>query len=134
MLFSFLQGAVASLLVAGAVFFSIASGAGEEAVRTTGFVALLGAIVALVLVNRSFSASVFTAIARPNRPMAVIFPVVALVAFITIAFAPARDLFKFSPIAPLEAACAALVGLATLFVLEGLKILEGAAMSGGWRK
>ncbi|HBS35437.1 MAG TPA: cation-translocating P-type ATPase, partial [Parvularcula sp.] len=49
-------------------------------VRTTAFLALLAAIVALVLVNRSFSSSIVRAIARPNRPMAVIFPLVALAA------------------------------------------------------
>lgn len=121
-LFSFVQGAVASLLIAGALLYVSSHGGSEAVVRTTAFLALLAAIVALVLVNRSFSSSIVRAIARPNRPMAVIFPLVALAAAAAVNIEPARTLFRFSAISPAEATVAGLAGFLTLFVLEGLKL------------
>ncbi len=120
--FSLVQGAVASLLVAGAVICASLQGASEATVRTTAFMALLSAIVALVLVNRSFSSSIIRAITRPNRPMAVIFPLVALAAVLAITIEPLRTLFRFSTIGLSEATLAGLSGLGTLLVLEGLKL------------
>ncbi len=124
--FSFLQGAIASLLVGVAVLYSFEGGASAEAVRTTAFLSLLGAIIALVLVNRSFSASVVAAVTRPNRPMAVIFPLVGLLAIVAVAVQPARALFGFSPIGLEVWAVAGLAGLGTLLALECLKILVRA--------
>ena len=120
---SLLQGAVATALVGAATFHAMAIGESEAAVRTTAFIALLGAIAALVLVNRSFSASVTTAILRPNRPIAVIFPLVALLASATIAVEPARTLFKFTSIPITGVMAAALVAVGTLLVLEAIKAL-----------
>lgn len=121
--FSFVQGVVATALIGGVVFYSEASGAGEALVRTTAFLSLLAAIVALVLVNRSFGASIVSAITRPNQPMAVIFPLVALAAMLAVTVEPARALFRFAAIGPAEAALAGLSGLSTLLVLEGLKFI-----------
>lgn len=120
---SLLQGVVATTLVGVAVFHAIASGASEAVMRTTAFIALLGTIAALVLVNRSFSASLATAILRPNRPIAVIFPLVALLATATIAAEPARALFKFAPIPPAGALAAALVAVGSLLILDTAKAL-----------
>jgi Ca2+-transporting ATPase len=128
-LFSFMQGAVASLLIAGAIIYVSTQGASEAVVRTTAFMALLAAIAALVLVNRSFSFSIIRAIARPNRPMAVIFPLVALAAVLAVTIEPVRALLRFAAIGPGEAAVAGLTGLATLIALEGLK-LAGAPEGG----
>lgn len=122
-LFSFLEGAVASVMVAAVVLYSVASGASEKVLRTTAFLSLLGAVTALVLVNRSFSASVTDAIIRPNRPMAIIFPAVVLVAAFILAFEPARTLFGFAAIGLSEASAVAFVALGTLTVTELLKFL-----------
>lgn len=121
-LFSLLEGAVASGLVVAVIAYSHASGASEEAVRTTAFLSLLGAVVALVLVNRSFGASVLDAVLRPNRPMAVIFPAVALLAAFVIAFEPARALFGFAAIGLTQASAAAFVAVGTLMISEALKL------------
>ena len=112
---------LAALLIGGAVFLLAARGAEDPVLRTTAFLSLLSVIFALVLVNRSFSASIFTAITRPNRPMAVIFPLVMLAAVVAVAAEPARALLRFSAIGFPEAGLAALVGLVTLVLLEGLK-------------
>jgi Ca2+-transporting ATPase len=115
------QGAVAFAFVAAAVGFAGARGADDGALRATAFVALVGAVAALVLVNRSFSASIFAAVLRPNRPMAIIFPAVALAAFGAVALAPGRALFKFSAIGLAETAAAAAAAFGVLAVLELLK-------------
>ncbi|MFN3959237.1 MAG: cation-translocating P-type ATPase [Parvularculaceae bacterium] len=134
-LFSLLQGGVAAALIGAVIVHAAAGGASEATVRTTAFVALLGAIAALILINRSFSASVLAAIVRPNRPMAVIFPMTALMAALAISFEPARALFKFTPISASDALSAAAVALGTLAILEFRKFVglrrSGAAKAVG---
>lgn len=122
---SLLQGAVACAFIGAALVYARNVGADEAVLRTTAFLSLLGAIVALVLANRSFSPSLLPAILRPNLPMAVIFPAVTLMAAFVIAFPPARDLFRFAPIGWTEGAIASGVTVSLLLALELLKLLRG---------
>ena len=63
---SLFQGLFASLIVAGVLFVGLRRGMPVDEIRALTFFALVLAIVGLVLINRTFSASVLTALRRPN--------------------------------------------------------------------
>jgi Ca2+-transporting ATPase len=120
-LWSLIQGAL--VLAVTATIFALAPGYGLEAdqVRGLTFAALILCVVALIFVDRSLSASLVTALRRPNRALSVVLPVVAVLLAVTLFWQPARDLFGFASLAPEFLAIPPLAGLAVLVVLEALK-------------
>jgi Ca2+-transporting ATPase len=106
-----------------ATIFALAPGYGlsTDQVRGVTFAALIFGIVALILVDRSRSASILTAITRPNRALAFVLPIVGSLLAVTMAWQPARDLFGFAALTPVALAVPPLAGLAVLLVLEALK-------------
>lgn len=85
---SVVQGGIA-LAILGAILLAFAgAGVAEGELRGTVFFALVGIILSLVLVNRSFSASIVTALLRPNIAFAAVALLVALVLALA-AFVPA---------------------------------------------
>jgi Ca2+-transporting ATPase len=120
-LWSLVQG----LFVLGvtATVFTLAPdyGLATDQVRGLTFASLVFCIVALILVDRSLSSSLVTAIRRPNRALAVVIPIVASLLGVTLLWQPARDLFGFAALEPLFLAVPPLAGLAVLLVLEALK-------------
>ena len=73
MLWSVLQGIFAFGLVAAIYVMAFRRGMPETEVRALAFFSLVTAILALIFVNRSFSASVLTAVSRPNRALKFVF-------------------------------------------------------------
>jgi len=67
---SLLQGTVAFAWVAAVFLFAMLLPVPADEVRTLAFVALVGANIALIFVNRTFSSSLRTALGRPNRVLA----------------------------------------------------------------
>ncbi len=120
-LWSLVQGAL--VLAVTATIFALAPGYGLEAdqVRGLTFASLILCIVALIFVDRSLSASLVTALRRPNRALSVVLPVVAVLLAVTLFWQPARDLFGFASLAPEFLAVPPVAGLAVLVVLEALK-------------
>lgn len=85
---SVVQGGIA-LAVLGAILLAFAgAGVAEGELRGTVFFALVGIILSLVLVNRSFSASIVTALLRPNIAFGAVAVLVAFVLALA-AFVPA---------------------------------------------
>lgn len=120
-LWSLVQGALV-LGVTGTIFALAPDyGLSVDQVRGLTFAALIFGIVALILVDRSRSSSLFTAITRPNRALAVVLPIVGAVLAITMFWQPARSLFGFAALEPAVLAVPPLAGLAVLLVLETLK-------------
>ena len=78
-------------------------------------------MLALVLVNRSFSASLFRAVVRPNIALAAVVAVVAVVLGLAQFAPPVRTLLSFGSLGPAESAWVAATGLLVLFLLETLK-------------
>jgi Ca2+-transporting ATPase len=66
------QGLAAFATVAAVLLWLLATGTPDTELRGTIFFALVGVILSLVLVNRSFSASLVTALRRPNIAFAAI--------------------------------------------------------------
>jgi Ca2+-transporting ATPase len=95
---SVLQGALAFGLVAAIFVVALGQGMPVDEVRALSFFALVTAIVALILVNRSASASLLKAIRRPNRALAIVLPIVILMLAATLLVPSISDLFRFGPL------------------------------------
>ncbi len=118
-----LQGFCAFALVAAIFVVSLGRGMPEEEVRALTFVSLVVAIVSLILVNRSFSASLWTALKRPNRIFLFVGSGVIAMLAITLEWPFARDLFRFAPLPATDLAVMLASGVALLLLLEGGKAI-----------
>lgn len=118
---SLVQGVL--VLAVTATILALAPGYGltTDQVRGMTFAALVFAIVALILVDRSRSSSILTAITRPNLALAVVLPIVAALLAVALFWQPARDLFGFAALDPAHLAVPPLAGLTVLLTLELLK-------------
>ena len=117
---SVFQGLVALALVAAVFVMALRSGMPEAEVRALAFFALVLTIVALIFVNRAYSASLLQALKRPNTALAYVLGVVVAVLAATLTVPAIRDLFRFGPLhwddllISLGTASVALVGLEAL--------------------
>jgi Ca2+-transporting ATPase len=118
-----LQGAFAFVLVA--VIFIVASRRGmpEEEVRALAFFSLVLAIVSLIFVNRSFSASLVTALSRPSPTLALVLLAVTTMLGLTLLWPFASGLFRFGPLHADDLALTLGSGVLVLVFLELLKPL-----------
>jgi len=120
---SLLQGALAFSLVAAIFVVALRSGMPETEVRALAFFSLVVAIVSLILVNRSFSASLLTALRRPNRTLLAVLAAVAGILALTLLWPAASKLFAFGPLHADDLALTVGAGAIVLVVLEMLKPL-----------
>jgi len=120
-LWSNIQGVL--VLAVTATIFALAPGYGltTDQIRGMTFASLVLAIVALILVDRSRSSSILTAVMRPNLALAVVLPVVGVLLTVTLLWQPARDIFRFAELDPAHLAVPPLAGLIVLLLLEALK-------------
>src|SRR5665811_2116320 len=95
---SILQGAFAFALVAAIFIVAFRRGMPEEEVRALTFFSLVVTIVSLIFVNRSFSASLVTALRRPNSALALVLLAVATMLCLTLLWPLATGLFRFGPL------------------------------------
>src|SRR5262249_30717262 len=93
----------------------------EDEVRALAFFSLVLAIVGLIFVNRSFSASLITALRRPNRALASILTAVTGILALSLLWPFARDLFRFGPLHLDDLALTLGAGVLVLVALEILK-------------
>ncbi len=118
---SLLQGGFVLLLVAAIYMLALRNGLPESELRALTFVSLVFTNIGLIFINRSFSASLWTALRRPNAALWwAVGATVALIA-LAISWAPAERLFHFGPLHPDDLAVCAGAGIATLLLLELLK-------------
>ncbi|WP_407183945.1 cation-translocating P-type ATPase [Bradyrhizobium centrosematis] len=118
---SVLQGIMAFASIAVIFLVALRSGMPSDEARALAFIALVVCIVALVLVNRSFSASFLSAFFRPNRALLWIFLSIALVLAAALVWPPASDLFRFGPLHLDDLMVTLGAGLLVLTLLELLK-------------
>jgi P-type Ca2+ transporter type 2C len=117
------QGVVAFGLVVVILVFALLRGMPEDEIRALSFFSLVVAIVSLIFVNRSFSASLVTAFRRPNPALAWVLLAVAGVLGLTLSWPFASGLFRFGPLHLDDLGLTAGVGLVVLVALEILKPL-----------
>lgn len=115
---SAVQGVAALALPLAIYLLAFHKGMPENEVRAITFFALVTAIVALIFVNRSFSASLIAAFRRPNPALAVVLSFVAGVLALSLAWPVVRNLFHFGPLHADDLSLALGAGLAVLVLLE----------------
>jgi Ca2+-transporting ATPase len=120
-LWSLVQGLLVLGVTATIFISSPQYGLAPDQVRGLTFASLVACIMALILVDRSLSSSIITAVSRPNRALAVVVPVVVVLLSVALFWQPARDLFGFGALEPSFLAVPPLTGLIVLLVLEALK-------------
>ena len=120
---SVFQGGVAFAMLATVFFVKTWSGMPDSELRALIFFALVAELFALILANRSFSASLGEALTRQNA--ALVYVAVAIVAITSvILFWPrAQELLKFGSVAWDDMVLAAGLGVILLVALEGFKLL-----------
>jgi Ca2+-transporting ATPase len=104
-------------------------GAGEGQLRAAAFLSLVLGILALILVNRRFSASVAAAMQGPNLALGVVLAVVAPILAATQFLPPVAGLFGFARLDGGEAAAVLVLALAVFVGLERLKPLWSARLA-----
>ncbi len=120
---SLVQGAFAFGLVAFIYIVALRRGMPEEEVRALAFFSLVLSIVSLIFVNRSFSASLVTALRRPNPALAWVLLAVATMLGLTLLWPFASGLFRFGPLHLDDLALTLGAGVLVLVFLEFLKPL-----------
>ena len=125
-IWSLLQGAFAFALVAAIFIVAFRRGMPENEVRALAFFSLVVTIVSLIFVNRSFSASLVTALRRPNSALALVLLGVATMLSLTLLWPLATGLFRFGPLHLDDLLLTLGAGVLVLVLLELVKPL--------WRK
>jgi len=118
---SVLQGAIAFMPVAAIYLIATMRGVPASEVRALSVFSLVLVIVSLIFVNRSFSASVATALRRRNPALVWVLLAVAGVLAATLLWPVASALFGFGPLHGDDLALTVGAGFAVLIVLEALK-------------
>ena len=113
---------VAALIATGALFLgAIKYGLPANQARALVFGALIASTIALVLINRTFEASVVAAFARPNPTLWIMLAAASALFAVTLRWAPARQLFDFGDFHGHDILISGGAGLALLLVLEAMK-------------
>jgi len=126
LLWSAAQGVTVLALALGLYVGGHLSGMPDSELRALVYFVLVAGIVALILVNRSTSASLLEAVRRPNRTLAFIFAAILAILAASLFWPFATELFGFGPLHLPDVAIVCGVGLSVLGLLEGVK--------GWWRR
>lgn len=118
---SVLQGVVAFAAVAASLVWSDYRQMPEDGLRVLVFFTLVATIIALIFVNRSFSASPFLAVARLKPALVLVLAAVAGILVVVNFWDAARDIFSFAPLRPADLILTGSAGVAVLLVLEAVK-------------
>ena len=118
---SLVQGAFAFVLVAAIFIVASRRGMPEAEVRALTFFSLVLTIVGLIFVNRSFSASLVTALRRPNPALAWVLIAVTTMLSLTLLWPFASGLFRFGPLHADDLSLTFGAGFLVLAALEFLK-------------
>jgi Ca2+-transporting ATPase len=124
-LWSLLQGVLAVCFVAAVYFYARASGLEDREVRAASFIALVGANIALVFVNRTFGASLRAALGRPNPSLWWGLSVTAVLLGVVLLWPAARDFFGLAVLPMQMLALSAGVGVVLLASLQLIKLVYG---------
>ena len=120
---SMFQGGLAFAMLATVFLVETRSGMPEPELRALVFFALIAEIVALILVNRSFSAALGQALVRHNAALRYVGAAIASVTALILFVPAAQALLKFGSIAWADVALAIGLGLGLLLLLESGKPL-----------
>ncbi len=136
-LWAVVQGLVALAILTGTLLGAARLGLPEADVRALVFTLLVLINMGLILVNRSFSASLARALLRPNPSLGILLGSVSVLLAIALYWPPARSLFHFGRLHLNDLGVSVGAGLFSLLLLEWLKGLwfggsPGAARGATW--
>ncbi len=122
---SVFQGGTALAMLAAVLFVETANGMPESELRALMFFTLIAAVLALIFVNRSFSASLGQALLRPNPALRIVLMAIGAITGAILFLPSAQTLLKFGAIAWGDMALAGVLGALLLAVLEAGKLALG---------
>jgi len=111
------------VIVIGVFWLAVTRAMPDIELRAICFFALVLCVLALVLVNRSFTPSLRAAFAHPSLALVLVLSFVTAVLAASLSLAPIREIFRFGPLHGDDLLIVALAGAALLLVLEGFKLL-----------
>lgn len=126
---SVFQGVVAFAILAAVYFIENRSGMPATELRALIFFSLVVEILALIIVNRSSTASISEALDRHNMALRYVVAAIVTITAIILLWPRARELLQFGSIAWSDMALAFGLGLTLLIVLEACKPLVRRAFT-----
>jgi len=120
---SIFQGGVALVMLAAVFLVEQGAGMSERELRALIFFALIAELLALILVNRSFNASLRDALIRHNAALRYVVVAIVCVTGVILFQPRAQALLKFGSIAWSDIALALGMGIGLLALLEACKPL-----------
>jgi len=121
-LWSLFQGVLTLALVGGIVIAGHVLGQHVDYIRAFAFVSLVMAILVLILVNRSFDASPFAAIARRNPALFAVAGSVSILLALSQYWPGMTQIFEFAPLAGTSWLIAGALALGLFALLEAIKL------------
>jgi Ca2+-transporting ATPase len=126
---SLLQGGLALVLIGSVYLLGIHRMMPEDEIRALAFAALLLTNVGLILVNRSFSSSLWGAVSRRNLALWIVIGVALPLLLASVSWAPAETLFRFGSLHVDDLAICIAAAVVLLAALEVLKRLWRARLA-----
>lgn len=123
LIWGLIQGSIALALLAAVYVVKINAGVPELEVRALIFFGLIAQLIALILVNRSFRASLRHAVFRNNRALGYVLLAISTVTALVLLVPKAQELLKFGAITLSDMLLALSLGIALLLILEACKLL-----------
>lgn len=118
---SIVYGGVAFALLLALQIAATSWGYAPDHVRALVFFGLVASIMALVLVNRSFSTSLASAVWRHNATLRRVTMLVLMACVLILMIEPLRDILDFASLKPVDLAVLVLVPGLVLFLCERIK-------------
>jgi P-type Ca2+ transporter type 2C len=118
-----LQGLIVLVLLAGIFISAARLGMPEPDLRALVFTSLVFMNMGLILVNRSFKASLISAILRPNRSLWILLSGVTALLATAVFWPSAQKLFHFGQLHWDDLGICAIAGFFSLLLLEAIKSL-----------
>jgi len=115
------QGGLAMIVVAGLCLGAGSHGMPENELRAFSFFALLAAIIALILTNRSFGSAIAVPSRTGNSAFRYVLALVAAGVALILAVPEIQRILKFAPLEPWQLLLAASSGIALVLVFEVTK-------------
>jgi Ca2+-transporting ATPase len=115
------QGLVAFILLGAIMIGGARLNMAEDDLRTLVFSSLVLVNMGLILINRSFTASLIRAFIRPNRSLWILLSVVSFLLGVAVLWPPAQHLFHFGSFHANQFAVCIAASLLSLITLEAIK-------------